>query len=245
MELRSRLSEMCFYEQPIFRVEENEQKTIFGYELLLRKNDGENAFPAMLFREYMYSSEANTILCRWIAETVGEIAAAHPTCHYSFNLDPQQLLYEGTVEELAKLAPYADQIAIEITEGVPAQRDFTQYYNPSLLAQVKALHEIGFSVRLDDVSSGLNSFNTVRNYIERIDGIKLSLIQFRNTDCELVVAALNLWQTLATHYDIKLIIEGVDGPAISDSLVKRNLNWQQGFFLGMPEAINQSVNQPK
>jgi EAL domain-containing protein (putative c-di-GMP-specific phosphodiesterase class I) len=237
-ELKQGLSEMCFYKQPIYEVAGGDQDPkLMGYELLLRKTGGENRFPAMLFKDYMSSSLGNQIFCKWLVQSVAEIAKNNPDDEFGFNVDPQQLLYDNTYEELKALLPYRDQIMIEITEGVPARRRFSKYYNYSLVEAIKQIHELGFSVAVDDVSSGMNSLNAVREYLQYVDRLKLSLIQFRSADPVILKVTVDLWQTLSEKHELEMIVEGIDSQATSDKLINRGLTKHQGYLYSKPIEI--------
>ncbi len=103
---------------------------------------------------------------------------------------------------------FCNWMANELKELVKNKPD--QYYNNSMIEPIKQVHELGFRIAIDDVSSGMNSFNIVREYGEYIDRIKLSLLQLRNVSKDLVQETVMLWRSMAIDNQIDLIIEGID-----------------------------------
>lgn len=207
------------------------------FELLLRRIDKENAFPAILFREFLEDDSTNEIFMSWLISELIRIVKNNKKKKYSFNIDPQQLLYSGTLKKIERLVPYADKLVVEVTEAIPSQRYMDDYYNNSLIEPVKQLHEMGLSVAVDDVSSGMHSFNIVRGYAQYADRIKLSLVHLYSLDVNLLRDTVSLWQSLAKDRNIDIVIEGIDTALVSDWLVNNDLNIQQGFYLGKPKKI--------
>ncbi|MBF7124721.1 EAL domain-containing protein [Pediococcus pentosaceus] len=238
-ELEQKLEGICFYEQPIFLIDaaEKEEKKVIGSELLLRKTGGENRFPAMLYKEYMRDDASNLVFCTWLVKNIIEIINDNPGIQYSFNLDPQQLLYDSTFEAMKGLIPYCDRVMIEVTESIPSNRDIDQYFNYSVRDQIKRIHEMGFSVAVDDVSSGMNSFNAVREYTQDIDRLKLSLIQLRNVEEGMITVTISLWKALAANTGIDLVIEGTDSLEVSKWLLENGLEKQQGYYFATPRKL--------
>ncbi|MBO7942678.1 EAL domain-containing protein, partial [Streptomyces sp. S9] len=132
-----------------------------------------------------------------MANELKELVKNKPNQYFSFNIDPQQLLYPSTIEALKALIPYQKTLMVEITEAIPSKRYFDQYYNNSMIEPIKQVHDLGFRIAIDDVSSGMNSFNIVREYGKYIDRIKLSLLQLRNVSKDLVQETVMLWRSMA------------------------------------------------
>ena len=240
-ELEAAVDKLCFYEQPIFAVNNEDTKgKLQEYELLLREAGEDNKFPAALFKEYIRDNESNRIFCNWMANELKELVKNKPDQYFSFNIEQQQLLYPSTIEALKALIPYQKTLMVEITEAIPSKRYFDQYYNNSMIEPIKQVHELGFRIAIDDVSSGMNSFNIVREYGEYIDRIKLSLLQLRNVSKDLVQETVMLWRSMAIDNQIDLIIEGIDNLSVSDWLVDNSIKLQQGYYWGRPRAIEKN-----
>ncbi|XRF77727.1 hypothetical protein OGM84_04850 [Pediococcus acidilactici] len=79
-ELEAAVVKLCFYEQPIFAVDnEDTEGKLQEYELLLREAGEDNKFPAALFKEYIRNNESNRIFCNWMANELKELVKISQT----------------------------------------------------------------------------------------------------------------------------------------------------------------------
>jgi EAL domain-containing protein (putative c-di-GMP-specific phosphodiesterase class I) len=104
------------------------------------------------------------------------------------------------------------------------------------LALFRALHEMGFSLFLDDFGSGYNSFDLVKRL--PLDGIKLDGIVVGDyltdpVDQSLVQAAI----AIARRMKLKLVAEGIENRVILEALKASGVPSFQGYLFHRPEPI--------
>ncbi|MDE3750585.1 EAL domain-containing protein [Pediococcus pentosaceus] len=233
--LEESVSDLCFFEQPIIHIKNSQENDrIKEYELLLREKSGTNRFPASLFMKFVDSDENNEVLMNWLVNEIKSIVEKRPNCTFSFNIDPQQLLFDSTLLQLSKLEPYKESLIIEITEALPSNRGVMNYYEKTLINQLEPIYNLGFRIAVDDVSSGMHSLNTVRKYTDYINRIKLSLIQLKDAGPIILKETVSLWLLMARENNTSVVIEGVSSIELRDYLKCMGVEMQQGFLWGKP-----------
>jgi EAL domain-containing protein (putative c-di-GMP-specific phosphodiesterase class I) len=238
--LKERTKQLHFFKQAIFYVAPAAmmKREIDSYELLLRDGGDENRFPVAMFKQFVMSDAANQIYWDGIQENLFMILSKNPTDRFAINIDPQQLYFESTYTFFEKIVEYKDQLLIEITETVPWSRPQEDYYNPSLKKHIKRFYDMGYKVAMDDVSSGMNSLNMVKECAAYITRIKLSLIQLDFSDQKVVQQVIIMWGLVAQYLKVEIVIEGID-TVITNIWVSNNiLGLQQGFYLSTPNEVD-------
>lgn len=238
-ELKKRTDQLCFFKQAIFYVEPAAvmKREIDSYELLLRDGGNQNRFPLDLFKEFVKSDETNRIYWDGIEENLISILSQNKNDKFAINIDPQQLYFESTFDFFKKIEEYKGQLLIEITEAVPWNRPQEDYFSPSLKKYIKRFYDMGYKVAMDDISSGMNSLNMVKECAEYISRIKLSLIQLDFDDQKVVQQVIIMWGLVAQYLKVEIVIEGID-TVITNIWVSNNiLGLQQGFYLSTPNEV--------
>ena len=218
--------------QPIFRVDEKNEKVI-AYELLIRSRK-DDSFPAELFEKIVLDQELNRQLLSWYSIEVLKIVSKTEE-KININIHPQQLYYPETFDMLNKLAKYRTQICVEITEHdtQPSIKDNSKSF---LLEVIKNIKRLGFLVALDDVNTGIHTFDNIVFFLADIDLLKFSIIPFKDKPCD-VFLIINFWNCIAKEKKITLLVEGIEDYKTKNQLIECGIFFQQGFQLGEPKLL--------
>jgi len=229
------LDELEMYFQPIVSIGENR---IVGAEALLRWNHPERGF---ISPEEIIRTAENTgqilPLGKWILEKAlslyaGWIAGDSIRLDYiSINISIRQVLQENFVEETlaairrAGISP--ERIVLEVTESVL----ITEFDNTVL--KIKALRETGVQFALDDFGTGYSSLSYLKKL--PLDKLKIdrtfteNLLSDRD-DFALVETIMSI----AEHFDLPVISEGVENAEQMDLLRKMGCPLYQGYYCSRP-----------
>ncbi len=141
-------------------------------------------------------------------------------------------LYEAVVRILRDTGFASNRLELEITETSHLEND------PSYLAVMRQLKEIGISMVLDDFGTGYSSINYLTTF--PIDKIKIdkSFTQgaLRRQDCAAVIAS-----TLALSQGLGLLTtaEGVEDSEQFDYMRDAGVDLVQGYLFGKPVPMSE------
>ncbi|AVK63735.1 EAL domain-containing protein [Lactobacillus sp. CBA3606] len=212
-----------FFVQP--QVDRN-QKSIFGYELLLRKEThGQWAVPAT-FTELPLMKQASLL-----EELAGQLATKTTNRVLALNLNREQAEDErmlGTIIYLKKrLNPAA--LTIELTES-PTVTEIQKY---SML-----FRQYGIKLSIDDVGTGSNTFDNIEPVLPFVDQIKFAMQNLRMSGkADQIPTALAFWQTIAKQYHLDLILEGVEDEQDQAMAQQLGIELHQGYLYGKPQLV--------
>lgn len=208
---------------------------IEGYEILLRSKK-QGGFPEKIFAWFIEDDHRNARLMDYYLQELYTLRETHSDIRLSLNLHPQQLQHPSTWDFLNNISAIKKTLEIELTEHYcefsPLNRE------DHLEAFLSKLKEQGFSVAIDDVGTGQNNFEMVTRNVENISTIKISLLKFRNLNEAVLYNFLNSWLFLSEHYQIKLIVEGIESESISTKLKNLGLIYQQGYYHGKAKVLS-------
>ena len=207
---------------------------IDGYEVLLRSKK-QPGFPEKTFLWFIEEEQRNSELLAYYSKELKKIIAATSNIKLALNLHPKQLQHQSTWLFLDTIVSMKENISIELTEHYctfdPAEgADMLQTY-------ISKLKTKDFSLAIDDIGSGQNNFEKKKKNIQNIHTIKVSLLNFRNLNEEVTFHFLNSWLTLSNHYNLKLIVEGVESESISNKLKNLGMVYQQGYYHGKGQVL--------
>lgn len=172
---------------------------VFGYEVLLRKQQHDCWVLPKHFTDISIPEQT-----KLLEETANSLHTAVNNQVLAFNIDNQQLrnpLTLGSIIALKKqIAPAA--LTIELTEA-PSLEEIKTF---SL-----AVHQYGIDLVLDDVGTGSNTYQNIRDLLPFVDEIKFAMQNLRQTGEEaLIPSSLAFWAQVARDYRLRLILEGVE-----------------------------------
>ncbi|MCC4798551.1 EAL domain-containing protein [Enterovibrio norvegicus] len=225
--------------QPIFR----RDNSILGFEALVRVQDeqGNNLCPAELFRYLLPTDEAfsDQISVDKLARVIHlRNFARHAGQHWIFlNMLPssavasiekfssQQLM----VERLAELAIPRAHVVLEVVEHL---HDDSKRLSFATHQSV----ENGFKIAIDDYGVGGSQEERVRQMNPSIMKIDRSLLRsYIEGDQDPIHRAI----VLAKEVNAQVLVEGVEDKQEYDAMLALEIDYFQGFYLGMPKSIDE------
>lgn len=231
---------LTLYAQPIVSVHKLAEKHTH-YEVLLRlKNeDGSVESPA----RFIPAAERYNIFGQvdlWVIKKAFEaISSIDDAFHISINLSANSLANKGLLEyidsqcETYKINPA--RITFEITEtaAIADLHDAVGF--------IKGLRERGYLFALDDFGTGVSSFAYMKEL--PFDYLKIDGSFIKNIVDDEVSRALVQAMIKAAHVtDKKVVAEFVENQAIVDLLLEMNVDYLQGYHLGMPESLEKTLS---
>lgn len=223
-EVEAALDSIGMVYQPIYSLRD---RRVYGYEALLRSGHEKLKSPGDLIEAASVlnrCADLDNHVCRLIA---ADATALPPDTLLFVNLLPESLGDSHLGAGLEALAPYADRVALEITERARLDPSL------DLSAELSALRGRGFRIVLDDLGAGyagLTSFATLRPDIVKFDMELVRNIHQSDTASKLVASMIELCHDL----DILTVGEGIE--AVEELRHLRDLQCDlfQGFGIARP-----------
>ncbi|WP_407886951.1 EAL domain-containing protein [Levilactobacillus sp. N40-8-2] len=212
-----------FFVQP--QINQDNHK-IFGYEVLLRKQQNETWVLPQHFTDISVEEQA-----KLLEETANALNTAVNQQVLAFNLNNQQLrdpFTLGAIIALKKrLKPAA--LTIELTEAPTL---------PEVQLFSTAVHQYGIDLVLDDVGTGSNTYDNVEHLLPFVDQIKFAMQNLRmDGRAPEIPDALAFWSKIAKHYRLQLILEGVEDAKDQALAKKFDISLHQGYLYGKPSLV--------
>ena len=201
---------MYFYaaRQPIL----NRNKELFGYELLFR-DSLENVFPSINEDEATSRLIEGSQLSLGLEEMTGDKPA-----FINFTLET---LVKGYAKTLA-----TNEVVVEILETVqPGKR---------LLAAVKELKELGYTIALDDYKHA----SVWRHFYPYVDIIKIDWLDTSLDEIKEII------QQTKDFPSIKFLAEKVETYEQFEQAMELGFEYFQGFFFAKPEVVQSKALAP-
>ncbi|CAJ1177132.1 EAL domain-containing protein [Companilactobacillus nantensis] len=198
--------------------------SVFGYEVLLRKEDNGAWHLPQDFTEL--SIEDQVQLVEKTADIIKKNDGVNKVI--SFNLNSKQANDPYTLGEVIALKKRINPVdlTIELTEAMP----LNQIQEFSVL-----LHQYGISLVIDDVGTGSNTFDNIKHLLPYVDKIKLAMQNLRMSGkANKIPEYVSFWVKQAERYCLDMVLEGVEDG--NDQLLaqKYGINIQQGYLYGKP-----------
>jgi EAL domain-containing protein (putative c-di-GMP-specific phosphodiesterase class I) len=216
------------------------------YELLLgvRDEQGKQVSPAPLI-EAGERFRKSSLIDRWVVETSLHYLNANETLlaqssGYHINLSAHSLNDDAFLEFLEqRLSHYqliCNKIVFEITETAAVANT---HYAADFMLRLKKL---GCRFALDDFGTGFSSYNYLQNlpvdYL-KIDGTFVTDITSNMVNYAMVKSIAELGRFLG----MEVIAECVEDRATIEALKTMGVEWVQGYAIGAPVSLAQSVNE--
>ncbi len=223
--------------QPVVRVHHTLiLDDVVDYEILIRSKVSER-FPYKEFKLLTAHEDTNAKFLHWFEQKIIDILNDFNSYRFDINIDPQQLSFFSTWRFFKRMAPFHQNLAVEITEAIPLESKSTKMQNDLPTLYLHRLKKMGFTTVIDDIDSGQNTLKLVTDNLHNIDRIKLSLLAFKELDSSVLLSFLKSWHQLADCYHLELVIEGIDNIEDVAALVDNDFLIQQGFYWQKPEVI--------
>ncbi|NLR31418.1 EAL domain-containing protein [Levilactobacillus tujiorum] len=212
-----------FFVQPQINQDDNK---VFGYEVLLRKQQNESWVLPQHFTDISVEEQATLL-----EQTEAALNTAANQQVLAFNLNNQQLrdpFTLGTVIALKKrINPAA--LSIELTEAPTL---------PEVQLFSMMLHQHNIKLVLDDVGTGSNTYDNIQHLLPFVDEIKFAMQNLRMENrAEEIPTSLAFWAKIAKHYRLQMVLEGVED-ANDQALAKKfGISLHQGYLYGKPSLV--------
>jgi FOG: EAL domain len=215
-----------FFVQPQIDVD---TQTIYGYELLIKQLTAEGWRLPESFTELDTHEIAKLLIAttKILGSKVG---------YCSVNISREQLMDTQMAEAIIKsqMQLYPTKLVVELTE----EKGPHKYSNYALIPQLRNFMEHGMQISLDDVGTGDNGLESVRDLLPLASEMKFALQNFRTGIKDPNIREkLRHWQDISEKYGLRLILEGIEDQedaSMSDSL---RINLRQGYFYGKPALL--------
>lgn len=205
--------------------------SMYHYEALLRSVET-NRFPVKEFPSLIQDEESNACFLNWMISQLIKQLEQHPDVVLSVNFDIDQWAYPSTFKAMEKLAPYKDQIMIEITEHHPR-------FNPSIMKIygeiLKEVSQRGFKIAVDDIGEGVNTFPFFLKYLPYFSRVKVAVYDkrcFLKPRFYLLTNKVLKW---LGRPQMEIVVERVETEEMSQRLKALGICFQQGRLFGMGE----------
>ncbi|WP_234002799.1 EAL domain-containing protein [Lactobacillus sp. CBA3605] len=196
---------------------------MYGYEVLLREQQNDTWTLPTNFSEIPLKEQA-----KLLKQTATALKTSLTNKVIAFNLDHEQVINPltlGTIVALKKqINPSA--LTIEFTDA-PTLEEVQQY---SIL-----LHQNGMQLVLDDVGTGTNTYENIKDMLPYVDQIKFSMQNLRMSgEANKIPELLAFWSKIARDYRLTMILEGVEDQHDQALAAKFGITIHQGYLYGKP-----------
>jgi diguanylate cyclase (GGDEF)-like protein len=221
--------------QPIFNLQ---TQRIEGCEALLRWRHP--ILGVQLPKEFMRTMEETSLITKvgqWVLVEACKAAVTWPKhVRVAVNVSAVQLqnahLLSAIVNALNQSMLPARRFEIEITETAVIDD------SEQVLANLKALRELGVRIALDDFGTGYSSLTCVRRLAPdsiKIDGTFVRELTADASSRSIVRSLIYLSRDLA----INVVAEGIETSEQLDFLRLNDCNEGQGYFIGLPKSASE------
>jgi len=227
--------------QPIVSLSDGD---IFGYEALSRIS--ENFLEIKIENLFKFAGKLNK---SWELETLCRKKALKNARDMDtqkrlfLNVNPniihdKEFKYGFTKRRLEKYGLNSENIVFEITER-------SAIANPeTFFDTINHYKRQNYSIAIDDVGSGFSGLNTINEIRPNI--IKLDMTLTRNIDNDEVKQHLcKAMVDFGKNAGIKVIAEGIETKEELKTLINLNVEFGQGFFLGVPQESFMNIEPEK
>lgn len=201
---------------------------IFGYELLMKKLTPEG----WRLQESFAAIDLHTV-SDLLIKTTKILGTKVEYC--SVNVSREQLMDTEMTQALIKsqLQIYPTKLVVELTE----EEGPRNYLDITLIPHLRNFMEHGMQISLDDVGTGDNDFNNIRDFLPLASEMKFALQNFRSLKDHHIHEKLLGWQEISQKYGLRLILEGVEDKKDEEMINKLGINLRQGYYYGKPELL--------
>ncbi|WP_334332858.1 MULTISPECIES: EAL domain-containing protein [unclassified Companilactobacillus] len=204
-------------------------QTIMGYELLIKKWTPEG----WRLPESFVDIDVGIVSKLLIASTK---ILGLKVQYCSVNVNREQLMDTQMTDAIiqSQMQLFPTKLVVELTEDKGPK----EYPDSRLIPQLRRFMEHGMQISLDDVGTGINGIEHIKDLLPLASEIKFALQNFRsNIEDPNLREKLMKWKHLADKFGQRLVLEGVEDnqdDLMSDSL---GINFRQGYYYGKPELL--------
>lgn len=215
-----------FFVQPQIDVQ---TQSVFGYELLIKQ-----LTPKGWRLPESFTKLDTQEIAKLLIATTKILGLKVQYC--SVNISREQLMDTKMEQAIIKsqMQLYPTKLVVELTE----EKGPKKYSNLSLIPHLRNFMEHGMQVSLDDVGTGDNSLESVRDLLPLASEMKFALQNFRTGIKDPNIREkLRNWQDVSQKYGLRLILEGIEDQEDADMCDSLQINLRQGYFYGKPALL--------
>jgi EAL domain-containing protein (putative c-di-GMP-specific phosphodiesterase class I) len=220
-DFRTALTSLYMVYQPIVKLT---QRTVFGYEALVRTRHPHLAQPA----EFLDAAarvggfpEVGREVRRAVAEDLHKLPE---DCLVFVNLHAEELLDDALYSADNPLLDHAGRIVLELTEQGRVE---------GIEERIAVLRKRGFRIAVDDLGAGYAALSLLVGL--NPDVVKLDRDLVRGVDCDAARKALiSSLADVCGQLGIALVCEGVETEAEGRCLLEAGVELLQGYFFAKP-----------
>ncbi|GEO73829.1 C-di-GMP-specific phosphodiesterase [Levilactobacillus namurensis DSM 19117] len=203
--------------------------SLIGYELLIRQQVAGKWVLPHDFASIPIDVQADLIrrTAQKIILKVGSV---------SFNTNQSQFIDPTIAQAIlsAQKQIYPMNLVLEVTEEVTDQH----VTNQQIIDQVHYFDEHGIQLSLDDIGTGINTYDHIKPILPYASEIKFAMQNFRQEGRAAEIPdALAFWKQVADQHRLRLILEGVENQAEHDMANDLGIDYRQGWFYGKPHLL--------
>ena len=222
----SALEQLWVAFQPIVRWSD---KSVFGYEALVRSDEPTLATPVLLFDAAERLGRVREV-GRAVRRVVAETAARAPRDTMMFvNLHAVDLGDESLYGPTAPLSAHAAHVVLEITERTSLSRV------SDVRSCMTRLRGLGYRIAVDDLGAGyagLSSFSQLEPDVAKLDMSLVRGIDVSERKASIVRSMLTVCQRELGTY---VVCEGVETEAERDTLMTLGADLLQDYLFAKPQ----------
>ncbi len=191
--------------------------------MLLRKRQKDTWTLPNNFSEISMDEQATLL-----EETADTLKTSLTNKVIAFNLNRDQIDNPFTIGTMVALKKRINPAAltIELTEA-PTLDEIQKY---SLL-----LHQYDMKLVLDDVGTGSNTYDNIKDLLPYVDQIKFAMQNLRMSgQANQIPEQLAFWTKIAQQYRLEMVLEGVETPQDQKLAAKYGIQINQGYLYGKP-----------
>ena len=227
--------EFTLYYQPIYELQ---QRTLIGYETLLRWNHKTlGVLPPSKFLTIMEQSGDINWVGAWAFEEMlvafsRHKEKTHDEIFFSMNLSPKQLMNPKLVEDLRRiLKKYkvnANEICLEIEEFSLFDRV------PQVSENIERLTQSGFKIAIDNFALETSSLTMLEKLHVYLVKLNKDFVE-QSQDDFLIGGVVDALVRYAEKEGFRIVASGVEDEVTVGFLKGRRIDCGQGYFFGKPQ----------
>jgi sensor c-di-GMP phosphodiesterase-like protein len=213
-------------------------RRVVGAEALVRWKRGKTVISPDRFIKLAEDSGVISLITRDVMDIVSRdlprLLRLDPDFHVAVNLSATDLkddaTKDGVMELLRKSGALPQNVVVEATEhGLVGGPDSTRV--------IRSLRDEGIRVAIDDFGTGYSSLSCLQSLgldLLKIDKSFVDSIESDGPTSGVVLHIIEMAQSL----DLRTVAEGVETEAQAEFLLRRNVDYAQGWLFGKPMSID-------
>ncbi|WP_395322186.1 EAL domain-containing protein [Levilactobacillus parabrevis] len=208
---------------------DTDTKTIFGYELLMKKMTPEGwRLPES------FSAIDPQITADLLIATTKVLSLK--VRYLSVNVNREQLMTTTIAKAIIKSQEqlYPTKLVVELTEDDGPQ----QYTIADLLPQLRSFINMGMQISLDDVGTGDNYFKDIQELLPLVSEVKFALQNFnREFKDPHIQQKIRFWRAISAEYGLRMVLEGIEDHADNRLSKQLGIKLKQGYYFSRPQLL--------